>query len=36
MNVLLPYLAIFCQLYGYLSQKWDLDGHFEVLKESKS
>ena len=26
----------FCQLYGYLSQKWDSDGHFEVLKESKS
>ena len=31
-----PFLAIFCQLYGYLFLKWDSDGHFEVLKESKS
>ena len=26
----------FCQLYGYLSQKWDSDSHFEALEESKS
>ena len=26
----------FCQLYGYLSQNWGSDGHFEVLKKSKS
>ena len=25
----------FSQVYGYLSQKWDSDGHFEVLKGSK-
>ena len=25
----------FCQLYGYLSQKWDSDGHFQVLNRSK-
>ena len=26
----------FCQLYVYLSQNWDSDGHFEVLYESES
>ena len=25
-----------CSVYGHLSQKWDSDGHFEVLKESES
>ena len=31
-----PFLAIFCQLYGYLSQKWGSDGRFEVLNRSTS
>ena len=25
----------FCQLYGYLSQNWGSDGHFDVLNGSK-
>ena len=36
MVILLPYLAIVCQLCVDLSQNWDPDGHFEVLNQSKS
>ena len=36
MAVLWSFPAIFCQLYDHLSQNWDSDGHFEVLKSSKS
>ena len=31
-----PFLAIFCQLYSYLAQKWGSDGRFEVLNRSAS
>ena len=31
-----PFVVIFWQLHGYLSQNWDSDGHFEVFSVSKS
>ena len=36
MAVLQPFLAIFCQLYTNLLQKWGSDSHFEELNKSKS
>ena len=36
MAILRPFLAIFCQLYEYLSQNWGSDDHFEVLEGPKS
>ena len=35
MNILGPFLVIFCRLHVYLSQKLGLDGHFEVSNISK-
>ena len=36
MAVVGTFLAISCLLYGYLSQNWDSDCHFEVLTKYKS
>ena len=35
MAILGPYLAIFGQLYAYLSQNWGSDDQFELLDETK-
>ena len=35
MAILGPYLAIFGQLYVYLSQNWGSDDQFELLDETK-
>ena len=35
MTILRPFPAISLQMYGYLSQNWGSDGHFDMLNGSK-